>query len=87
MPGNALPDRREGAARDLRDETDDSLTELIDDRPCHAKVALGEADHDVGPEPDEIRVDECLDRRRERVTGREQGDDARQLARGGGSGR
>ena len=80
VPGDALPDRREGAARDLRDEIDDSLTELVDDRPRHAKVALGQADHDVGPEADEIRVDQCLDRRGEGVAGREQGDDARQLA-------
>ena len=35
---DALPDGREGAAWDLRDEVDDSLAELVDDPPRHAKV-------------------------------------------------
>ena len=42
---------------------------------------LGEADHDVSPEGDEIRVHHRLQRRGEGVVRREEGHDARELAR------
>ena len=76
MSRDALPDSRKGAARNLRDKVDDPLAEFVDHRPRHAKVAFGQPDHDTCLEADEMRVHQCLDRRRQRVVGREQRNDA-----------
>ena len=80
VPCDALPDRREGAVRDLGHELHDPLAELVDDGAGNAQVPLRKADHDVAPEADQLGVDQRLDRRGQRVAGREQRDGAREVA-------